>query len=58
MAFTYEELKEKTAAELREIASGIQHDAVQGYTQLNRDVRPGCVISLQTFGGYGANFNP
>ena len=23
-----------------------------------RDVRPGCVISLQTFGGYGANFNP
>ena len=23
-----------------------------------RDVRPGCVVSLQTFGGYGANFNP
>ena len=23
-----------------------------------RDVRPGCVISLQTYGGYGANFNP
>jgi len=22
------------------------------------DVRPGCVISLQTFGAYGANFNP
>jgi len=22
------------------------------------DVRPGCVISLQTFGGYGCNFNP
>jgi len=22
------------------------------------DLRPGCVISLQTFGGYGANFNP
>jgi hypothetical protein len=22
------------------------------------DVRPGCVICLQTFGGYGANFNP
>jgi len=22
------------------------------------DVRPGCVVSLQTFGGYGANFNP
>lgn len=23
-----------------------------------KDVRPGCVISLQTFGAYGANFNP
>jgi hypothetical protein len=23
-----------------------------------RDVRPGCVVSLQSFGGYGANFNP
>jgi hypothetical protein len=23
-----------------------------------KDVRPGCVISLQTFGSYGANFNP
>ncbi len=23
-----------------------------------RDVRPGCVISLQSFGAYGANFNP
>jgi hypothetical protein len=22
------------------------------------DVRPGCVFSLQTFGAYGANFNP
>jgi len=22
------------------------------------DVRPGCVVSLQTFGSYGANFNP
>ena len=22
------------------------------------DIRPGCVISLQTFGAYGANFNP
>jgi len=22
------------------------------------DVRPGCVISLQTFGAFGANFNP
>ncbi len=37
MAFTYEELKHKTVAELREIAKGIEHDAVQGYTQLNKE---------------------
>jgi len=37
MAFTYEELKGKTVAELREIASGIQSDEVKGYTQLNKD---------------------
>jgi uncharacterized sporulation protein YeaH/YhbH (DUF444 family) len=37
MAFTYEELKGKTVAELREIAAGTQHEAVQGYTQLNKD---------------------
>ena len=35
--YTYEELKHKTVAELREIAKGIEHDAVQGYTQLNKD---------------------
>jgi hypothetical protein len=23
-----------------------------------KDVRPGCVLSLQTYGAYGANFNP
>jgi hypothetical protein len=37
MAFTYEELKHKTVAELREIAKDIEHDAVQGYTQLNKE---------------------
>lgn len=37
MAYTYEELKHKTVAELREIASGLQHEAVQGYTQMNKD---------------------
>ncbi len=37
MAHTYEELKHKPLAELREIAAGITHDAVQGYTQLNKD---------------------
>ncbi|MFL6711732.1 MAG: hypothetical protein ACJ8LN_02230 [Sulfurifustis sp.] len=37
MAYTYEELKGKTVAELREIAAGVQHEAVQGYTQLHKD---------------------
>lgn len=34
---TYEELKHKTLADLREMAKGIDHDAVQGYTQMNKD---------------------
>ncbi len=37
MAHTYEELKAKTVAELREIAKGMEHEAVQGYTQMNKD---------------------
>ena len=37
MAVTYEELQQKTVAELREIAKGIEHEAVQGYTQLNKE---------------------
>jgi hypothetical protein len=37
MAFTYHELKEKNVGELREIAKGIEHEAVQGYTQLNKE---------------------
>ncbi|HEX3145469.1 MAG TPA: hypothetical protein VHQ64_15960 [Pyrinomonadaceae bacterium] len=37
MAYTHNELKHKTLAELRDIAKDIQHDAVQGYTQLNKD---------------------
>ncbi|MFI5175843.1 MAG: hypothetical protein ACHQKY_13355 [Terriglobia bacterium] len=37
MAHTYDELKIKAVAELREIAAGIEHDALQGYTQLNKD---------------------
>lgn len=36
-SYTYEELKKKPVAELREIAAGIQHEAVQGYTQMNKD---------------------
>ena len=34
---TYEDLKNKTVAELRELAKGLPHDAVQGYTQMNKD---------------------
>jgi len=37
MAHTFEELKHKTVVELREIAKGIEHDAVQGYTQMNKE---------------------
>jgi len=37
MTHTYEELKHKTVAELREIAKGVEHEAVQGYSQLNKD---------------------
>jgi hypothetical protein len=37
MAHTYDELKKKTIDELREIAKGIEHEAVQGYTQMNKE---------------------
>jgi hypothetical protein len=37
MELTYEQLKHKTVAELRDIAKGIEHEAVQGYTQLNKE---------------------
>lgn len=37
MAYTYEELKGKTVAQLREIAADLHHDALQGYTQLNKE---------------------
>ena len=37
MAHTFEELKHKTVADLREIAKGTDHEIVQGYTQLNKE---------------------
>ncbi len=37
MAFTYHELKEKNITQLRDIAKDLQHEAVQGYTQLNKE---------------------
>jgi len=37
MSHTFEELKHKTVAELRAIAKGVEHEAVQGATQMNKD---------------------
>lgn len=37
MEYTFEQLKHKTVAELREMAKGIEHEAVQGHTQLNKE---------------------
>jgi DNA-binding IclR family transcriptional regulator len=37
MAYTYHELKGKTVQELRDIAKGVQHDAVQGFSQMNKE---------------------
>lgn len=37
MAYTYEQLRHMTVAELREIAKGTDGEIVQGYTQLNKE---------------------
>ncbi len=37
MEYTFEELKHKTVAELRDIAKGDEHEVVQGYTQMNKE---------------------
>jgi len=37
MAYTYEELREKTVGELREIAKGLSNEEVQGYSQMNKE---------------------
>ena len=37
MDYTFEQLKHKTVAELRDIAKGNEHEALQGYTQLNKE---------------------
>lgn len=37
MEHTYDELHKKTVAQLREVAKGIDHPAVQGYSQLHKE---------------------
>ena len=37
MACTYEALKGKTIAQLRDIAQELHHEALQGYTQMNKE---------------------
>jgi len=37
MAYTHHELKARTIQELREIAKDVPHDAVQGYSQMNKE---------------------
>ena len=37
MSYTFDQLKGMTVAQLREIAAGIEHEAVKGYTQLNKE---------------------
>lgn len=45
--YTYEALKHKTIADLREIARGIDHEAVKGFSQLNKEhLLPGLCKAL------------
>ena len=37
MALTYHDLKSKTLAELREVAKGLDQEAVHGFSQMNKD---------------------
>ncbi len=37
MEHTFEELHKKTVADLREIAAGIEHDALHGHTTMHKD---------------------
>lgn len=52
MAYTYDELKHKTVAQLREIARDIEHEAVKGYTQLHKEQLIGAIckaLGIDTF---------
>jgi len=47
MAHTYEELSSMTVTQLREIASGIQHDAVHGFSTMHKEkLLPALCIAL------------
>ena len=37
MAYTYHDLKSRTIAQLREMAKGTEHEAVKGFSQMNKD---------------------
>jgi len=37
VAHTYEEIKNKTVAQLREMAQGMEHDALRGYSTMHKD---------------------
>jgi DNA-binding IclR family transcriptional regulator len=37
MDITFEQLRHKTLADLREMAKGVDHEAVKGYTQMNKE---------------------
>ena len=37
MAHTYDELKQMTVAQLKEVAEGIEHDAVHGYRTMHKE---------------------
>lgn len=37
MAYTLHELKSKTVAQLRDIAKGIEHDSLKGYSVMHKD---------------------
>jgi len=37
MAYTYGQLHEMTVSELREIAQGVQHDAVKGFSTMHKE---------------------
>ncbi len=37
MAHTYHDLRQMTVAQLRDLAKELDHEAVQGYSQMNKD---------------------